>query len=71
MQLDIEALLKPIPGDNPAGSDIQFSPEFANDFPVYMQVSKKYGMLYILTKFGFLFIYELTTCSMVLRARVS
>ncbi|HMU64820.1 MAG: type VI secretion system protein TssA [Nitrosomonas sp.] len=27
MQLDIEALLKPIPGDNPAGSDIQFSPE--------------------------------------------
>lgn len=27
MQSDIEALLKPIPGDNPAGKDIQFSSE--------------------------------------------
>jgi len=36
-----------------------------------MQVSQKYGVLFIVTKFGFLFVYELTTAQNIFRTRIS
>ena len=36
-----------------------------------MHVSSKLGLLYIVTKFGFLFVYEMTTALCIVRTRVS
>eukprot|EP00899_Mesostigma_viride_P007084 jgi/Mesvir1/16377/Mv18122-RA.4 len=46
-------------------------PPFADDFPVAMQVSPKYGVLYVITKLGLLFIYDLETATAVYRNRIS
>jgi len=36
-----------------------------------MHVSKKHGLLYIVTKFGFLFIYEINNCVQIIKSRIS
>lgn len=42
-------------------SDIFFPPDATNDFPIALQVSEKYGIIYLLTKYGFIHLYELET----------
>jgi clathrin heavy chain len=44
--------------------DIYFPPEATNDFPVAMQVSMKHGIVYLVTKYGFIHLYnfESGTC---------
>lgn len=42
-------------------ADIFFPPDATNDFPIAVQVSEKYGIIYILTKYGFIHLYELET----------
>lgn len=42
-------------------TDIFFPPDATNDFPIAVQVSEKYGIVYILTKYGFIHLYELET----------
>ncbi|KAJ7221966.1 hypothetical protein B0H12DRAFT_1031353, partial [Mycena haematopus] len=39
--------------------DVYFPPEAVNDFPVAMQVSKKHGNIYLVTKYGFIHLYDL------------
>lgn len=39
--------------------DIFFPPDASNDFPVSLQASDKYGIIYILTKYGFIHLYEI------------
>ena len=34
--------------------DVYFPPEAVNDFPVAMQVSQKYSIIYMVTKYGFI-----------------
>lgn len=41
--------------------DIFFPPDAANDFPLGIQVSEKFGIIYLLTKYGFIHLYELET----------
>jgi clathrin heavy chain len=41
------------------------------DFPVVMHISSKFGLLYVVTKFSFLYVYEITTASLIHRARIS
>ncbi|CCH60283.1 hypothetical protein TBLA_0C04870 [Henningerozyma blattae CBS 6284] len=41
--------------------DIFFPPDAANDFPLAIQVSEKYGVIYLLTKYGFIHLYEMET----------
>ena len=41
------------------------------DFPVLMQDSAKYGVVFIMTKFGFLYMYELSTASLLGKSRVT
>ena len=36
-----------------------------------MHVDAKHGMLYCATKFGYLFVYELSTASLLSRVRIS
>jgi clathrin heavy chain len=39
--------------------DIYSPPEATNDFPVAMQVSKKHGIIYLVTKYSFIHLYDL------------
>ncbi|KFK34843.1 hypothetical protein AALP_AA5G200400 [Arabis alpina] len=51
--------------------DLFFPPDFQDDFPVAMQVSQKYGLIYVITKLGLLFVYDLETATAVYRNRIS
>ncbi|GBG80598.1 hypothetical protein CBR_g31057 [Chara braunii] len=52
-------------------ADLFFPPDFADDFPVAMQVSQKYSLIYVVTKLGLLFVYDLETATAVYRNRIS
>ncbi|XP_022887146.1 clathrin heavy chain 1-like [Olea europaea var. sylvestris] len=52
-------------------ADLFFPPDFADDFPVAMQISHKYSLIYVITKLGLLFVYDLETASAVYRNRIS
>jgi clathrin heavy chain len=51
--------------------DIFFSPEAPNDFPVAMQASPKYNVFYLITKYGFLHIYDAETAVCIFMNRIS
>jgi len=67
------------PGARPEGvapfgrknSDIYFPPEAAQDFPVAMQVSNKYNVVYMVTKFGYLHLYDLESATLIYMNRIS
>ncbi|KAL5974984.1 hypothetical protein ACLOJK_031660 [Asimina triloba] len=59
------------PGFSKKQADLFFPPDFADDFPVAMQVSSKYNLLYVITKLGLLFVYDLETAAAVYRNRIS
>ncbi|KAK6939627.1 hypothetical protein RJ641_029158, partial [Dillenia turbinata] len=52
-------------------ADLFFPPDFADDFPVAMQLSQKYSLIYVITKLGLLFVYDLETATAVYRNRIS
>ncbi|KAM7265861.1 hypothetical protein ACFE04_003544 [Oxalis oulophora] len=52
-------------------ADLFFPPDFADDFPVAMQISHKYSLIYVITKLGLLFVYDLETAAAVYRNRIS
>ncbi|KAM7270794.1 hypothetical protein ACFE04_030008 [Oxalis oulophora] len=52
-------------------ADLFFPPDFADDFPVAMQISHKYNLIYVITKLGLLFVYDLETAAAVYRNRIS
>ena len=51
--------------------DVYFPPEATNDFPVAMQVSKKHGIVYLATKYGFIHLYDLESGACVYMNRIS
>jgi len=51
--------------------DIYFPAEAANDFPVAMQVSSKYKVIYLVTKYGFIHLYDLETGTTIFMNRIS
>jgi len=51
--------------------DVFFPAEATNDFPVAMQVSKRYGIVYLVTKYGFIHLYDLETGTCVYMNRIS
>ncbi|KNA23309.1 hypothetical protein SOVF_026060 [Spinacia oleracea] len=59
------------PGFSKKQADLFFPPDFADDFPVAMQMSQKYSLIYVITKLGLLFVYDLETASAVYRNRIS
>ncbi len=68
-----EGLVCARPGTAPLKkqAELFFPPEFADDFPVAMQISDKYGLVYVITKLGLLFVYDLQTATAVYRNRIS
>ncbi|RQM07300.1 hypothetical protein DH86_00000996 [Scytalidium sp. 3C] len=51
--------------------DIYFPAEAVNDFPVAMQVSQKYSIIYLVTKYGFIHLYDLETGTCIFMNRIS
>ncbi|KAH7905761.1 peptide-In-groove interactions link target proteins To the B-propeller of clathrin, partial [Hygrophoropsis aurantiaca] len=51
--------------------DIYFPPEATNEFPVAMQVSKKHGIIFLVTKYGFIHLYDLESGACVYMNRIS
>ncbi|OXG17129.1 clathrin heavy chain [Cryptococcus neoformans Ze90-1] len=51
--------------------DVFFPPEALNDFPVSLQISQKHGILYLVTKFGFIHLYEIETGQCIYMNRIS
>lgn len=51
--------------------DVYFPGEAVNDFPVAMQVSAKYSIIYMVTKYGFIHLYDLETGTCIFMNRIS
>ncbi|KAJ5734359.1 clathrin heavy chain [Penicillium malachiteum] len=51
--------------------DVHFPTEAVNDFPVAMQVSTKYDIVYMVTKYGFIHLYDLETGTCIFMNRIS
>ena len=51
--------------------DIYFPAEATNDFPVAMQVSTKYKVIYLVTKYGFIHLYDLESGTTIFMNRIS
>lgn len=61
----------PDPAFTKKAVDVYFPPEATNDFPVAMQVSKKHGIVYLVTKFGFIHLYDLESGACIYMNRIS
>ena len=48
-----------------------FPAEAASDFPVHLVASKKHDILYLITKFGYLYLFDVHTGSTIYRNRIS
>lgn len=51
--------------------DIMFPPEAENDFPVSMQTSQKYSMIFMITKVGYIHMYDLESGTLIYMNRIS
>lgn len=51
--------------------DVFFPPEATSDFPVALQVSDKYKVIYMVTKYGFIHLYDLETGTCIFMNRIS
>ncbi|MCJ1309193.1 hypothetical protein MMC25_002850 [Agyrium rufum] len=51
--------------------DVYFPDEAVNDFPVAMQVSQKYSIIYMVTKYGFIHLYDLESGQCIFMNRIS
>ncbi|OJA13783.1 hypothetical protein AZE42_12645, partial [Rhizopogon vesiculosus] len=51
--------------------DVFSPPEAPNDFPVDMQVSKKHGIIFLVTKYSFIHLYDLDSGTCVYMNRIS
>ena len=51
--------------------DVFFPPEAQNDFPVAMQISEKYDIIYLITKYGYIHLYDIETGTCIYMNRIS
>lgn len=51
--------------------DLFCPPELPNDFPVSVEVSNKYGIVYIITKFGLIHLYDIESGVCIFMNRIS
>lgn len=64
----------PVAGNQPfvkRAVDVFFPPEAQNDFPVAMQISAKYDIIYMITKYGYIHLYDLETGTCIYMNRIS
>ncbi|KAL9057613.1 MAG: hypothetical protein Q9162_002228 [Coniocarpon cinnabarinum] len=51
--------------------DLYFPPEATNDFPVALQVSQRYSVAYVVTKYGFIHLYDIESGTCLFMNRIS
>jgi len=51
--------------------DVFFPPEAQTDFPVAMQVSSKYDVIYLITKYGYIHMYDIESGTCIFMNRIS
>ncbi|XP_046840150.1 clathrin heavy chain 1-like [Xenia sp. Carnegie-2017] len=51
--------------------EVFFPPEAQNDFPVAMQVSQKHGIVYLITKYGYVHLYDVESGTCIYMNRIS
>ena len=51
--------------------NIPTAPEAANDFPVTMTASKKHNLIYMISKMGFLYLFDIFSGKPIYRARIT
>eukprot|EP00397_Hematodinium_sp_SG-2012_P000429 GEMP01000429.1.p1 GENE.GEMP01000429.1~~GEMP01000429.1.p1 ORF type:complete len:1703 (+),score=505.89 GEMP01000429.1:149-5257(+) len=52
-------------------AEISMPPEAPTDFAVAIHLSARYGVIFMVTKAGFLFMFDATTANMIFRTRIS
>lgn len=73
-QLHVIEVGQPTTGNQPypkKAVDVFFPPEAANDFPVAMQISEKYDIIYLITKYGYIHLYDIETGFCIYMNRIS
>lgn len=72
-RLHIMEIGNPAPGNQKMkiNAEIAMDASAIGDFPVLMQVSPKYGLLFIITKMGYFFLYDTFKCALIFRQRVT
>ncbi|XP_019565714.2 clathrin heavy chain 2 isoform X1 [Rhinolophus sinicus] len=73
-KLHIIEVGQPAAGNQPFGKkavDVFFPPEAQTDFPVAMQIGAKHGVIYLITKYGYLHMYDLESGVCIYMNRIS
>uniref|UniRef100_A0A3Q3KLY7 Clathrin heavy chain n=1 Tax=Monopterus albus TaxID=43700 RepID=A0A3Q3KLY7_MONAL len=73
-KLHIIEVGQPAAGNQPftkKAVDVFFPPEAQTDFPVAMQIGSKYGVIYLITKYGYIHLYDLETGVCIYMNRIS
>ncbi|KAL7673887.1 hypothetical protein ACOME3_000167 [Neoechinorhynchus agilis] len=52
-------------------TEIVFSADASNDFPVAMQIGSKLGVIYLITKYGFVYLFDIQTGGELFSNRIS
>ncbi|CAK0821327.1 unnamed protein product [Prorocentrum cordatum] len=60
-----------LPAPFRAQMEIAMPPEAPSDFAVALHLSEKHGVIFMITKAGYLFVFDAATASMLVRTRVS
>lgn len=50
---------------------MQMPPDVTGDFPVIMQTVDRYGVVFIITKMGYLYMYEISNSVLLFRQRIT
>ncbi|XP_031427032.1 clathrin heavy chain 1, partial [Clupea harengus] len=73
-KLHIIEVGQPAAGNQPftkKAVDVFFPPEAQTDFPVAMQIGAKYGVIYLITKYGYIHLYDIETGVCIYMNRIS
>lgn len=72
-RLHIMEIGNPAPGNNKfkVNVDISMAQDAPGDFPILMQASPRYGLFFMITKMGYLFMFESYKGSLVYRQRIT
>ncbi|XP_076859512.1 clathrin heavy chain 1 isoform X2 [Brachyhypopomus gauderio] len=73
-KLHIIEVGQPAPGNQPFSKkavDVFFPPEAQTDFPVAMQIGMKHGVIYLITKYGYIHMYDLESGVCIYMNRIS
>ncbi|XP_049342195.1 clathrin heavy chain 1 isoform X2 [Astyanax mexicanus] len=73
-KLHIIEVGQPVAGNQPFAKkavDVFFPPEAQTDFPVAMQIGTKHGVIYLITKYGYIHLYDLESGVCIYMNRIS